>query len=62
MTTASERWRKARASAQTDNCIELSSLGAVRDSKNPNGPSLRGVDRPGLLAAAKAWPPISGLS
>lgn len=38
-------WRKARASTTNGNCVELAPLPdggvAVRDSKNPTGPSLR---------------------
>ncbi len=36
-------WQKARASMSNGNCIEVASYGggiAVRDSKNPNGPTL----------------------
>jgi hypothetical protein len=41
--TLPERWRKSRASVNTSNCVELSSQGAVRDSKNPTGPRLTGA-------------------
>jgi hypothetical protein len=38
------RWRKASASNQGANCVEVATVRdgtAVRDSKNPNGPVLR---------------------
>jgi Domain of unknown function (DUF397) len=37
------RWRRSSRSGGTNgNCVELAhTLNAVRDSKNPNGPSLR---------------------
>jgi hypothetical protein len=36
------RWRKARASAEQTDCVELAhTLDAVRDSKCPDGPTLR---------------------
>jgi hypothetical protein len=38
------RWRKASASGQGANCVEIAPLRdgiAVRDSKNPSGPVLR---------------------
>lgn len=43
--TASDlTWRKSRRSGQEDNCVEVATLPgggyAVRDSKNPNGPTL----------------------
>jgi hypothetical protein len=38
-------WRKASASTQNNNCVEVAPLPgggiAVRDSKDPEGPSLR---------------------
>jgi hypothetical protein len=48
-------WRKSRRSGgEGGNCIELSSeMNAVRDSKNPGGPTLR-ADLRTLLAAAKS--------
>ena len=49
------RWRKSSRSAGKNGCVELSgALDAVRDSKNPTGPALRGVDVRALVAAAKA--------
>ena len=49
------RWRKARASGTQggSDCVELHPVGAVRDSKNPNGPRLA-LPLGGLLAAVKA--------
>lgn len=48
------RWRKSsRSSGQGGNCVELANVGAVRDSKNAEGPVLR-VDLPGLLRSVKA--------
>jgi Domain of unknown function (DUF397) len=41
------RWRKARASGQGANCVEVAPLpggAAVRDSKDPSGPVLRFAD------------------
>lgn len=35
-----EVWRKARRSGQNGNCVELSNRGRIRDSKNPDGPTL----------------------
>ncbi|HEX6361028.1 DUF397 domain-containing protein [Actinophytocola sp.] len=47
------RWRKASRSAQDTACIELAHTGtAVRDSKNPNGPTLT-VATHTLLTAVK---------
>ncbi len=47
------RWRKSsRSSGQDGNCVELAYAGAVRDSKNPAGPTLR-TDLNGLLTAIK---------
>jgi hypothetical protein len=46
------RWRKSSSSGDT-NCVELANWGAVRDSKNPTGPSLV-VDAAHLVAAIKA--------
>lgn len=48
-------WRKSSRSGGTNgDCIELANtLGAVRDSKNPTGPTLS-VNLAGMLAAVKA--------
>jgi hypothetical protein len=49
--TSPHRWRKSSYSGQEGDCAELAhTLNAVRDSKNPGGPTL-GVDVRGLLAA-----------
>jgi hypothetical protein len=48
-----QRWRKASRSAEQGACVELSTAGLVRDSKNPDGPRLE-VELGGLLAAVKA--------
>lgn len=49
------RWRKSsRSGATTNGCVELAhTFDAVRDSKNPSGPTLR-VDLTRLLAAVRA--------
>lgn len=53
MRTVPERWRKSsRSSSQTD-CVEVSNLSAVRDSKNPAAGELR-MHLADLLAALKA--------
>ena len=45
-------WRKSSFSDQGNGCVEVArTLGAVRDSKNPDGPVLR-VDVRGLVAKA----------
>jgi len=47
-------WRKSsRSGGNNGACVELTSLGAVRDSKNPASPVLV-VDLAPLLAATKA--------
>jgi hypothetical protein len=47
-------WRKSSRSGTADNsnCVELAAHGAVRDSKNPDGPVLSG-DITALVAAVK---------
>lgn len=52
-TVPEERWRKARRSANTDNCVEVSDRGRVRDSKNPAGGQLPCA---GLVLWAKGCP------
>lgn len=48
-------WRKSTRSSQTDSCVEIGGsdgqLAAVRDSKNPAGPTLEGCDIPAMLRA-----------
>jgi hypothetical protein len=52
MNSATERWRKSsRSTGQNGNCVELSNLGAVRDSKHPA--VTLSVDVAALVAAAK---------
>ena len=56
MTTSREalRWRKSSLSGQDTECVELAHTGnAVRDSKNPTGPTLT-VGTPQLLSAIKS--------
>jgi len=53
------RWRKASASGQGANCVEVAPLRdgvAVRDSKNPSGPVLRfsADDWQAFVASVKA--------
>ncbi len=47
------RWRKSSRSQDQGACVELANTGAVRDSKNPNGPRLA-LEVRGLIAAVKA--------
>jgi hypothetical protein len=47
-------WRKAsRSAGNGGECVELAHLGAIRDSKNPNGPVLI-ADLPAMLGVIKA--------
>lgn len=46
------RWRKSRRSQDQGACVELANTGAIRDSKNPDGPRLT-IELGGLLAAVK---------
>lgn len=46
-------WKKSSFSGTETDCVELAWCGAVRDSKNPDGPALA-LDIAGLLAAVKA--------
>jgi hypothetical protein len=48
------RWRKSSHSGQDTSCVELAHTGtAVRDSKNPAGPTLT-VSTQGLLSAVRS--------
>lgn len=52
--TVPHQWRKSSYSGQDGSCVEVShTLKTLRDSKNPDGPTL-GVDLRNLLAAIKA--------
>ena len=46
------RWRKSSFSGGDGQCVEVAQSGAVRDSKNPAGPTLR-VDLATLVTFAK---------
>jgi hypothetical protein len=47
------RWRKSSRSTASDTCVELAHThDAVRDSKNPTGPTLT-IDIGGLLSTVK---------
>ncbi|MBB5157726.1 DUF397 domain-containing protein [Saccharopolyspora phatthalungensis] len=50
---AETTWRKSSYSTSTSTCVELTStLDQVRDSKDPNGPTLR-VDVAGFVRAVR---------
>jgi uncharacterized protein DUF397 len=51
-TNDTARWRKSSRSSGEDTCVELSDTGAVRDSKNPVGPTLA-ADLTALLGAVR---------
>lgn len=52
--TVPMRWRKSSRSGQETNCVEIAhTLGAVRDSKNADGPVLA-IDMSGMLTAVKS--------
>jgi len=54
MSREATRWRKSSHSGQDTECVELAHTGdAVRDSKNPTGPTLT-VGTHQLLAAIKS--------
>ncbi|HYS34655.1 MAG TPA: DUF397 domain-containing protein [Pseudonocardiaceae bacterium] len=46
-------WWKSNHSSENENCVELAARRAVRDSKNPDGPTLS-VDVAALVSAVKA--------
>jgi hypothetical protein len=49
---SSPDWRKSSYSSSSANCVEIAAVGAsiaVRDSKDPDGPTLR-YSRPGMAA------------
>lgn len=46
-------WRKSTRSGSQSNCVEVAAYGAVRDSKNPDGPVLR-VDLSVFLTVMKS--------
>jgi hypothetical protein len=47
-------WRTSSFSGNSGNCVQVrQDLAALRDSKNPDGPTLR-VDLSGLIGAIKA--------
>jgi hypothetical protein len=47
------RWRKSSFSSSGGDCVELSWTGAVRDSKNPDGPVIR-VNLRALMRAIRS--------
>lgn len=52
LTHSSPKWRKSSRSQNQSACVELHPAGAVRDSKNPEGPQLR-ASLAGLVSALK---------
>jgi hypothetical protein len=49
------QWRTSSYTHPNGNCVEVSTtLDALRDSKDPNGPVLEGVDVAAFVAAVKA--------
>lgn len=54
MSREATRWRKSSLSGQDTECVELAHTGdAVRDSKNPTGPTLT-INSRDLLAVIKS--------
>jgi hypothetical protein len=53
LTVPHNKWRKSSRSQNEGACVELHPDGAVRDSKNPDGPVLA-TSLSGLLSAVKA--------
>ncbi|MGI8306639.1 DUF397 domain-containing protein [Saccharopolyspora hattusasensis] len=52
--TTETTWRKSSYSTEIATCVELaSSLDRIRDSKDPNGPTLQ-VDVTGFVQAVKS--------
>lgn len=48
-----DKWRTSSFSGEQTDCVQLHPDGAVRDSKNPNGPSLE-LPFARLVSAVKA--------
>jgi hypothetical protein len=55
MSQDSLRFKKSSRSGGQSNCVEVAqTLRHVRDSKNPAGPLLRGIDVAALIAVVRA--------
>lgn len=53
------RWRRSSRSQNGADCVELAhTLDAVRDSKDPAGPTLRVANLPALLTTLKRDAPM----
>lgn len=48
-----ESWRRSSFSSSGADCVELGKIGVVRDSKNPEGATIR-ADLGAFVAAVKA--------